>query len=410
MKKVMVVAAMVFVSAFAFAQDAEIVKVKGRGIGTDKTEALKDAYRDAVERAVGMYVDAEQMMKNEELVKDQILTQSNAYIEKYEVAKETAKPNGLVEIQILAEVRKTALARKISDVMPSKTFRLGDNLKNVHAKVTTTEKRNVDGAALLKNVLEGFDPLMMVVDCSLANPTAVARERRRYGEPKNTVAANYLFKAEINQRRFFEAVVPKLKEVLSQISVSEPKEIEISLKIGDAVDVAKMVEAGQKSSDRLEYREKSFSAPWPQFSVNGSKSDDSSECFVLVTGGNRFKTSFDAIAYELDKDSSKVVSDWFKNISKSVCFNVALLDSSGERIVAGKVLPLGYHERGIVQRDYRNDMYKNKSTMTTIVAPWLKGNGYGSYAAEFERYFWHEFIIPKDALPEVKDMKIEIAK
>ena len=47
------------VAISAFAQDAEIVKVKGRGVGTDKAEALKDAYRDAVERAVGMYVDAE---------------------------------------------------------------------------------------------------------------------------------------------------------------------------------------------------------------------------------------------------------------------------------------------------------------------------------------------------------------
>ena len=79
----------------AAATCTETVMVKGRGVGADKTEALKDAYRDAVERAVGLYVDAEQMMKNEELVKDQILTQSNAYIEKYDVTKESAKPNGL---------------------------------------------------------------------------------------------------------------------------------------------------------------------------------------------------------------------------------------------------------------------------------------------------------------------------
>ena len=57
----------------SFAHEDEIVKVVGRGIGVDKTEALKDAYRDAVERAVGLYVDAEQMVQNEDLVKDQIL-------------------------------------------------------------------------------------------------------------------------------------------------------------------------------------------------------------------------------------------------------------------------------------------------------------------------------------------------
>jgi len=70
----MAVVAGMLAATLALADNGEIVKVRGRGVGADKTEALKDAYRDAVERAVGLYVDAEQMMKNEELVKDQILT------------------------------------------------------------------------------------------------------------------------------------------------------------------------------------------------------------------------------------------------------------------------------------------------------------------------------------------------
>ena len=156
-RKTVVVAAVVLAAALAFAQDAELVRVRGKGTGADRAEALKDAYRDAVERAVGLYVDAEQMMKNEDLVKDQILTQSNAYIEKYDVAKETTKPNGLVKVQILAEVRKAALTKKISDVMPAQTFRLNTSVtQNLHAQLVTDEKRSTDGAALLKNALEGI--------------------------------------------------------------------------------------------------------------------------------------------------------------------------------------------------------------------------------------------------------------
>ena len=152
MKKLMIVAAMAFAAVLAIAQDTEIVKVKGRGVGADKAEAVKDAYRDAVERAVGLYVDAEQMMKNEELVEDQILTHSKAYIEKYDVVKEKTKPNGLVEIRINAEVKKTALTKKLSDVMPKQTFALGDDAQNIHSLVVTKEKRNVDAAALLENI------------------------------------------------------------------------------------------------------------------------------------------------------------------------------------------------------------------------------------------------------------------
>lgn len=54
-------------------------KVVARGVGKDKASALKDAYRDAVEKAVGLYVEAETVADNEELVQDQVLTHSNAY-------------------------------------------------------------------------------------------------------------------------------------------------------------------------------------------------------------------------------------------------------------------------------------------------------------------------------------------
>ena len=99
------------------AADASLVKVQGRGVGATKDAALKDAYRDAIERAVGLYVDAEQMVKNDELVSDQILTQSNAYIEKYDVVKES-ESDGLFTMRILATVRKTALTKKLGEVMP----------------------------------------------------------------------------------------------------------------------------------------------------------------------------------------------------------------------------------------------------------------------------------------------------
>lgn len=66
-----------------FGQDSDLVQVKGKGTGETEEIALRDAYRDAVETAVGLYVDAEQMVKNDQLIKDEILTQSNAYIEDY---------------------------------------------------------------------------------------------------------------------------------------------------------------------------------------------------------------------------------------------------------------------------------------------------------------------------------------
>ena len=124
--------------------DVKIVKVRGRGIGTNKMEALKDAYRDAVEQAVGLYVDAEQMVKNEDLVKDQILTHSNAFIEKYKIEKEDRSEDGLITVTILADVRKLVPRKTIVGTMSEQKATLSEISKDIHAQIVTDTKRKVD--------------------------------------------------------------------------------------------------------------------------------------------------------------------------------------------------------------------------------------------------------------------------
>ena len=233
--KKFVVAASLLVATCTFADSAEIVNVEGRGVGANKAEALKDAYRDAVERAVGMYVDAEQKMKNDELVEDQILTQSNAYIEKYEVVKEKTKPNGLVEIRINAEVKKSALTKKLSDMMPKQTFALGDDTQNIHSRVVTKEKRNVDAAALLENALKNFNPVTQLMKLSLSGSRPIlksidgrfvrkGREVRNPGE-KNRVF--YRFRFEVDEQKYYGEFLPPLLKVLDQIALKPARNVRL---------------------------------------------------------------------------------------------------------------------------------------------------------------------------------------
>ena len=234
--KKFVMAASLLAATCTFADTAEIVNVEGRGVGANKAEALKDAYRDAVERAVGMYVDAEQKMKNEELVEDQILTQSNAYIEKYDVVKEKTKPNGLVEIRINAEVKKSVLAKKLSDMMPKQTFALGDDAQNIHSRVVTKEKRNGDAAVLLENVLKDVNPVKQLMKLSLADTKPIlksvdgrfvrdGRAARRSGE-KNRVF--FRFRFEMDERKYYEDFLPPLLKVFDQIAIKPPKNVRLA--------------------------------------------------------------------------------------------------------------------------------------------------------------------------------------
>lgn len=205
-----------------FCDDAEIVKVRGRGTGMNKTEALEDAYRDAIESAVGVYVDAEQMVKNEDLVKDQILTHSNAYIKDYETIKEDKSGNGLVTITILANVRKLALAKKIKDVMPTQKVALSNVSKNLHAEIVTDTKRKEGAVALLKNELDNLSPIRQLMKVSLAAEKPVTES---VPEDSSLVRLWYPIKVEVDRTRYYEEFVPRWERLLDEIKIAPAKRL-----------------------------------------------------------------------------------------------------------------------------------------------------------------------------------------
>lgn len=239
----------------AEADDDDTVKVQGRGFGATKEAALKDAYRDAIERAVGLYVDAETVAENDQIVKDQILTQSNAYITDYRELGVEETDDGRVQLRILATVKKRALTTKLSGVMPTQTATFNSvGLKNVHAQLTTKKKRAADAAALLKNALAGIDPMKSLMVANIRSETmkivsaedeeeesffGVSKGRRGRGgyadsgsdesaDSDDKVTLRYIFEIRLDREKYFKEFVPNLKAVLDQISLAPPKEIRLS--------------------------------------------------------------------------------------------------------------------------------------------------------------------------------------
>lgn len=215
----------------------ELVKVYGKGTGTNKMEALKDAYRDAVERAVGLYVDVEQMVENEDLVKDQILTQSNAYIEKYRIVKENTDSNGLIAITIVAEVRKRDLARKIRGAMLSNTVDLSGISKNLHAQIVTDFKAKDDALAIVRNELKDLHPLKQLFKISLVSTKPVVESVK---EDSSMVRLWYPVKFEIDADRYYKEFVPRWTRILEQIKTGPAKRLVLKneLSLVKAYDMA----------------------------------------------------------------------------------------------------------------------------------------------------------------------------
>ena len=92
---------------------APTVDVVASGVGKDETEATKDALANAVRQAIGAIVGVETMVQNEEVVRDQILTYSDGFVEKYEVVgKPGTTLSGLTSITIRARIVHDKLVQK----------------------------------------------------------------------------------------------------------------------------------------------------------------------------------------------------------------------------------------------------------------------------------------------------------
>ena len=215
--------------------DAAIVSTMGKGVGVTAEEALKDSFRDAVERAVGVFVDAEAQAENDQLIRDQVLTHSNAYIAKYKKVSERKIENGLQEVKIVAEVKKGELTQKLRDTMPEKVFSLGDELKRRYderqqirielndqqqqetAKEISQEKRDADAAALIRNTLADFNPTATMLDIAATGtkPTVTGTN----GE----TMVGYDLRMALSQEKYHKTLVPRLKQLFGQITLRKPQ-------------------------------------------------------------------------------------------------------------------------------------------------------------------------------------------
>ena len=109
-----------FVSTISFAED-EPKSVIVSGTGGTREIALNNAFRHAVEQAVGMMVSSESYVKNLKDIQDKVFLVSNGFIEQYKVLTEDHDTTGYA-VTISAVVRqkqlKTAMSSATDTVMP----------------------------------------------------------------------------------------------------------------------------------------------------------------------------------------------------------------------------------------------------------------------------------------------------
>jgi hypothetical protein len=204
------------------ANDSEVVEVVAQGMGVDQSSALENAYSNAVQQALGLYVDAETMVQNDQIVRDQILTYSKGFIQEIDLISES-QANGLFQVNIHAKVRRQQLLEqaKASNISIKKV-----EGASLHAQVLSQIKQEEDAKALLDKVLMPLTKVNLY-RAALANerPTIVKEQ-----SDKDITTLNYKYYLWVDEKDYINYVKNDLIPVLNQIATGHQQELTIKFK------------------------------------------------------------------------------------------------------------------------------------------------------------------------------------
>jgi len=92
------------VQSFAQSDGQELRKVVATGAGMNEDQALKNAFTIAVQQVVGTIVDTETIVREDDTIRERILSASNGFIKSYNVIRQWQQ-DGLHHRSVSANAR-----------------------------------------------------------------------------------------------------------------------------------------------------------------------------------------------------------------------------------------------------------------------------------------------------------------
>jgi hypothetical protein len=126
--------------------------VEAKGSGKDRDEAIKDAFRDAVRKVVGAYVEEETVIKNDQVIKDQVLTYSGGCVKTHGIVAEKSDA-GVVQVTIWALVEQDKVVKRLKAASVSVKDVAGGKIWD---EIQSKRWKDMQAADLLRSVLKGF--------------------------------------------------------------------------------------------------------------------------------------------------------------------------------------------------------------------------------------------------------------
>jgi hypothetical protein len=187
------------------------VVVVAEGVGLDPKRALDHALSQAVRQVVGAYIDAETLIKNDQLVHHKVLSYSRGFVSDYKEIAER-KIDGLTRVTISAIVHRTKLAEVLKSVdVPTRQF----PGRRLYSTIFSEMKEKADAQALIEKALYGGVPGDLVNAEVIGMPKVIKKT-------EDEVTLGYNVRLSIAPKRF-QALVAGMLPVLEQVATHKGK-------------------------------------------------------------------------------------------------------------------------------------------------------------------------------------------
>lgn len=140
------------------AVEALVQSVVATGTGTDLEKAEQAAFAQAIEETMGVLVESETVVENDELIIDKILTLSRGYVDEFDVIRRW-KQDGLYHVKIDAKVAVDSLHAKLKDsdiTVHELTPEKRKEFKKLSIQGQTDDGTSQDAAGMFRNAIRDY--------------------------------------------------------------------------------------------------------------------------------------------------------------------------------------------------------------------------------------------------------------
>ena len=179
--------------------EVKTVNAIGQAAGSGekaRQEAIERALRSAVEKAVGVYVESDTIVKNYQLLEDKIYSKVKGYVKSYDIISDNKGEGGVYKVEIKAQVASDILKNDLSDLNLIKSIK-------GNPRIVVLINEYIDGSESISDKVKSvLEKEFLSKNFKLVDKEQLTAIKKRdialsYNDPKKAAAMGARFGAEI---------------------------------------------------------------------------------------------------------------------------------------------------------------------------------------------------------------------